>query len=253
MEILPHFFEGNEVRIIISKNGVRWAVAADVCAAVGLKNPRQVLTRLDNDEKSTVRLTDGGPEHNIINEPGLYRLLLRSKKKSAKRFQRWLAHDVVPQIRKTGSYSLKPEPYKLPQTYLEALKKLVTSTEENEKLKAENTNVKYELTLVKPKARVYDYITASTGLVCISDAAKILNIPPHKFSNDLVEDSYCFKRRGKLMPYSKYIKLGWMEVKLVLARDNKGHSYRQTFITPLGISKFREIYNPKQQQRRLFA
>ena len=51
MEILPQLFVENEVRIIISKNGVRWAVAADVCAAVGLKKPRQVLTRLDDDEK----------------------------------------------------------------------------------------------------------------------------------------------------------------------------------------------------------
>ena len=100
-------FEQREIRVI-EKDGEPWFVAADVCAVLGLTNTTKSLQGLEEDERSNFRLGRQG-EANIINEPGLYRLLMRSDKPEAKAFQRWVTHDVLPQIRKTGLYSIRPD------------------------------------------------------------------------------------------------------------------------------------------------
>lgn len=103
--IVPFSFEGAAVRVIeVDSNP--WFVAADVCAVLEHANPRQVVSRLDDDEKG-VRIVDtlGGPqEMAVINESGLYSLVLTSRKPSAKRFKKWVTADVLPTIRKTGGY-----------------------------------------------------------------------------------------------------------------------------------------------------
>lgn len=91
----------------IEQNGEPWFVAADVCRALDIKNSRDALTRLDDDEKGVV-LTDtpgGKQEVSIVNEPGLYTLVLGSRKPEAKAFKRWITHEIIPTIRKTGSYT----------------------------------------------------------------------------------------------------------------------------------------------------
>jgi prophage antirepressor-like protein len=97
-------FESRDVRIL-QIDGDPWFVGADVCEALGIGNSRDAISRLDEDEKNTVALTDGNrgnPNHTIISEPGLYALIGSSKKEEAKRFKRWVNHEVLPQIRKTG-------------------------------------------------------------------------------------------------------------------------------------------------------
>lgn len=91
----------------IEKDGEPWFVAADVCRALEIENSRQALTRLDDDEKGVISTdTPGGrQEMNAINEPGLYILVLGSRKPEAKAFKRWITHEVIPSIRKTGSYT----------------------------------------------------------------------------------------------------------------------------------------------------
>jgi prophage antirepressor-like protein len=104
-------YNGHEVRISFDKAGDPWWVAVDVCNALGIKNSRDALNRLDIDEKNTVGISDGirgNPNINVINEPGLYSLILRSNKPEAKKFKRWVVHEVLPTIRKTGGYSDKP-------------------------------------------------------------------------------------------------------------------------------------------------
>lgn len=90
----------------IQQNDIILFVAADVCKALEIKNQRDAVSRLDNDEKGVV-LTDtlGGKQNmNVINEYGLYNLVLTSRKPEAKAFKRWITHEVIPAIRKTGSY-----------------------------------------------------------------------------------------------------------------------------------------------------
>lgn len=102
-------FESNEVRVVIIKNEP-WFVAADVCKAIGLINPTKALLRLDEDEQALTSiqgLSRGNDQANIINESGLYALILRSRKPEARKFRKWVTSEVLPSIRKTGSYAVK--------------------------------------------------------------------------------------------------------------------------------------------------
>lgn len=103
-------FNSNEVRIVVV-TGEPWFVASDVCSILENSNPSQVLARLDEDEKDLQSVdTLGGVQSMLcVNESGLYSLVLTSRKPQAKEFKRWITHDVIPSIRKTGSYSIKPK------------------------------------------------------------------------------------------------------------------------------------------------
>lgn len=95
------------------KDGEPWFVAADVCRALEIGNPSQALTRLDEDEKITTLISNEGAapgksQMSFINEPGLYTLVLGSRKQEAKAFKRWITHEVIPSIRKHGAY-MTPE------------------------------------------------------------------------------------------------------------------------------------------------
>lgn len=98
-----------EVRTV-TINDEPWFVAADVCRALEIGNSRMATERLDDDEKgvSLIDTPGGQQELTIINEPGLYSLVLGSRKPEAKAFKRWITHEVIPALRKTGTYSLKP-------------------------------------------------------------------------------------------------------------------------------------------------
>ena len=107
-----------EVRTTV-RDGEPWFVAADVCKALSISNHRDALGRLDEDEKG-VALTDtlGGKQNlTIVNEPGLYTLVLGSRKPSAKAFKRWVTHEVLPALRKTGRYSIEDESDPLSPVY----------------------------------------------------------------------------------------------------------------------------------------
>lgn len=110
----PAVFHFQELPVaVILKDGDPWFVASEVCRALELQNSRMALRRLDPDEKgvSKIYTLGGEQEISIISEPGLYRLASRSNKPAAHRFIRWVAHDVLPAIRKTGSYSaIDPNP-----------------------------------------------------------------------------------------------------------------------------------------------
>lgn len=104
-------YENNEIRTIL-RDGEPWWVLTDVCQVLEIENSRNVAARLDEDEKNTVHLTDGirgNPNMTIINESGLYKVILRSDKPEAKKFTRWVTHEVLPAIRKTGQYHVSPK------------------------------------------------------------------------------------------------------------------------------------------------
>src|SRR5882672_2735676 len=105
--LTPLTYHNQPVRTMQHADGTTWWVAADVCAVLGLSNPSKACERLRSDERDALTLsyTPGGPQETLlVNEPGLYRLIMRSRKKEAEAFQHWVFHEVLPQIRKTGSY-----------------------------------------------------------------------------------------------------------------------------------------------------
>lgn len=100
-------FKGRDTRIVKDENNNPWWIAKDVCEILKISKHRDAVQKLDDDERGSLKVdTLGGPQEMItVNEPGLYRLIMRSNKPEAKQFQRWLTHEVLPEIRKTGSYN----------------------------------------------------------------------------------------------------------------------------------------------------
>ena len=100
-------YEDNDQFRVIDREGEPWFVLTEVCKKIGIANPRDAASRLDDDEKDGVGISDAmGREQKttVISESGLYSLVLRSSKPEAKRFKKWITSEVLPSIRKTGSY-----------------------------------------------------------------------------------------------------------------------------------------------------
>ena len=118
-----------EIRMI-TQGDEPWWVLADVCKVLELREPHRVAARLDDDEKDrTLMTTPGGPqEMTIINESGLYSVILRSDKPEAKAFKRWVTHEVLPSIRRTGKYTAIGMKQGSSQTALPGVESLPIST-----------------------------------------------------------------------------------------------------------------------------
>lgn len=115
-EVIPFDFEDQAVRLML-RDGEPWFVANDVCRVLEIGNPRDAMSRLDDDERDSVGITDAigrERETNVINESGLYALIFTSRKEAARRFRKWITSDVLPAIRRTGRYdhsgASAPEP-----------------------------------------------------------------------------------------------------------------------------------------------
>src|SRR5690554_2870682 len=106
MNQLTKIFHGQELRIVEKDNEV-WFVAKDVCDILDIKNTTQAVSKLDEDERSMLNIGRQGMT-NVVNEFGLYNLVLTSRKPTARRFKRWVTHEVIPSIRKHGAY-MTPE------------------------------------------------------------------------------------------------------------------------------------------------
>ncbi|WP_302815499.1 BRO-N domain-containing protein [Selenomonas flueggei] len=131
--------EFGKVRTIVVKDEP-WFVASDVCESLGLSNPTVSVNRLDEDERSKFNLGRQG-EVNMVNEYGLYNLILGSRKEEAKKFKRWITHDVIPSIRKTGSYTAKSDDA-MQSKRLEVMERNARTRAANLLLKiAERTNI----------------------------------------------------------------------------------------------------------------
>jgi prophage antirepressor-like protein len=150
-----------------------WWVARDVADVLELGNMRSSLALLDEDEKGVHSMdTLGGTQQlAIVNEPGLYSLILRSRKPQARAFKRWITHEVIPSIRRTGSYSIEPAAPALPQDYEEALVALLGQVRETKALTA-------KVAELEPAANSWQTLAAADGDFSVADAAKILARDP---------------------------------------------------------------------------
>ena len=160
--MLPQIFsyQDNQIRVIML-DGQPWWVAKDVCDILNLTNTTEAIRALDDDEKSTLRISEGGPEVNIVSEAGLYSLIIRSNKKEAKAFKRWITHEVIPQIRATGSYQSNPK--KLIALALVEAQKIIEQKDE-------------QIAIMAPKADFFDQVASSKDAIDLGSAAKVLNM-----------------------------------------------------------------------------
>lgn len=200
--------EFGEVRVI-EKDGQPWFVASDICKVLALQNATQALYRLDDDERSMFNIGRQG-EANIVNEYGLYNLILASRKPEAKKFKRWVTHEVIPSIRKNGGYIANQETLTPEQIVAQALIVAQNIIQEKDRLLAEQ----------KPKVLFADAVSTSHTSILVGELAKLINqngvdIGQNRLFEWLRDNGFLIKRNGTdyNMPTQYSIDLGLFEIK----------------------------------------
>lgn len=230
-------YENNDVRTV-EMNGEPWFVLKDVCGVLGLSNHKVTAQRLDRDEVSQTYLTDSigrKQETTVINESGLYSVILRSDKPEAKPFRKWVTSEVLPSIRKNGGYiagqeQMTPEEL-MAKALLVANKTLAERDARISELTVQNT-------IMSPKAEYFDEMISRNTLTNFRETAKELGISEKAFIRFLIDKKYIFSnQRGKLMPYANRSE-GWFEVKECY-NEKTNWSGIQTLVTPKGREAFR--------------
>lgn len=217
-------FENNQVRTLLI-NDEPWFVGKDVAEILGYSNPRDALSKhVDSEDKNSVAIHDGNkgnPNLTIINESGVYALVFGSKLQSAKKFKHWVTSEVLPQIRKTGSYAT-------PQLTGEELmaKALIEA-----KSIMERQNK--EITEMKPKALFADTVSASDNSILVGQEAKLISqrgfkVGQNRFFAWLREHGYlCSKGENYNMPTQKSREMNLIEIKIRTVANPDG-SVRET-------------------------
>ena len=204
--------EFGEIRTI-TIDGEPWFVGKDVAEVLGYSNPRDALSKhVDAEDKGVANCdTLGGTqEMTIINESGLYSLIISSKLPSAKAFKRWVTADILPAIRKTGGYmtdELLAKCQKDPNV-------MFAFAEELLKLRDKTNALESKLDVAQPKADFYDTFIRANKCTGLRDTAKELGISERKFVNFLIDEKYLYRTPAKqLRPYAKKSNEGLFETK----------------------------------------
>lgn len=232
----------------VEREGDVWFVGKDIAEALGYSNPRKALIDHVDDEDKGVTKCDtlgGGQEMTIINESGLYSLVLSSKLPNAKKFKRWVTAEVLPSIRRHGAY-MTPE--KLEEVILnpDMMIKLCTALkeEQNKRIALEEVNsaLTVENHIMRPKSEYFDSIVERNLLTNFRETAKELGVGEREFVRFLLDKKYIYRdKRGKLMPYAERCNDGLFEVKECV-NDKTQWSGTQTLVTPKGRETFRLLY-----------
>lgn len=235
-ELQVFTYSGNEVRTV-QRNGEPWFVLKDVCAILGIGNNRMASDRLDTDEKgvSQIDTLGGKQEMTVINESGLYNVILRSDKPEAKPFRKWVTSEVLPSIRRTGGYIAGQENLTPEELMAKALMVAQKTLAERE---ARIADLTVQNQIMQPKASYFDELVERGTLTNFRETAKQLCIPPKRFVAFLMEKKYVYRdKRGKLLPYEAKND-GLFELKESY-NDKTQWSGTQTLITPKGRETFR--------------
>ena len=228
--------EFGKVRVLNIDNEP-WFVGRDVAEVLGYSNTRDAISKHVDEEDKGVAKCDtpsGAQQMTIINESGMYSLILSSKLPDAKKFKRWVTSEVLPTIRKTGSYNL-PD-FNNPA---EAARAWAKEYEEKQKALA-------QVTEMKPKAEFYDDVTGSTDTIDIGSVAKVLNIP-NMGRNKL----FAFLRENKILnkrnePYQEYVDKGYFrQIETSWEHNGTTHINLKTVVFQKGLDFIRQTIAKK--------
>lgn len=222
--------EFGQVRFV-EVDGKPYAVATDVAKVLGYSNTSKAIADHCKGVTKRYTLTNGGQqETNVIPEGDIYRLIIRSKLKTAERFEHWVFDEVLPALRQSGSYSIQQQSNsslpQLPQTFQDALRLLADSIDQNERLQQENQ-------VLLPKAEQYDTFMDTEGNQTIAEVAKALGTGRNRLYELL-------RAKGILMynnlPYQRYLEQGYFTVKeSVFYIGDTIRNHTQTLVTTKGI------------------
>ncbi|QAT44792.1 phage antirepressor Ant [Bacillus subtilis] len=211
-------YQDQQVRTVV-KDGQPWFVAKDVCNVLNHSNHKVAVSRLDEDEVRKVYLADSlgrNQKTTVVNEAGLYSLILTSNKPEAKQFKRWITHEVIPTIRKTGGYVANDELFI--QTYL-------PQADENTKLLFKTTlhtmkEQSKQIETMKPKVIFAEAVESSESSVLVGELAKIIqqngvDIGPNKLFQWLRDNGYLIRKKGESfnLPTQRSMDMGLFEIK----------------------------------------
>lgn len=240
-------YQDSEVRTI-EMNGEPWFVLKDVCKvlAMDVTQLKKTADRLDADEKGRTKITTPGgvQETWVINESGLYNVILRSDKPEAKPFRKWVTSEVLPTIRKHGAY-MTPETLQEailnPDMMIQLCQQLKAEQDKNAALKVVNSRLTVDNQIMQPKADYFDELVERNLNTGIRETAKLLGIGQKEFVAFLQDKKYLYRdKRGRLMPYMDKNN-GLFEVKECF--NNKTNwAGTQVLITPKGRETFRLLY-----------
>ena len=224
-EMIPFTYEGTPMRTVVVESEP-WFVSMDALDILGLH--RSSLTALDDDEKGvhTVDTLGGVQRVGIISEPGLYSLILRSRKPEAKAFKRWITHEVLPSIRKRGGY-LTPEAAAEALTDPDFIIRLATDLKAE---RAKRAQLEEARKAERPKVLFADSVATSDSTILVGDLAKILkgngmDIGANRLFARLREDGFLIKRKGAdwNMPTQRAMELGLFKIKESSHIHSDGH------------------------------
>lgn len=227
--------EFGEVRTI-TIDGEPWFVANDILRVLAVSNSKDALRTLDDDEKSGVdNIYPHGRKQktNCVSEAGLYSIILRSRKPEAKAFKRWITHDIIPTIRKTGGYV--NDAAQFIDSYfgqLDSAQKHALTMIFNE-----SKRMTAQLKEQAPKVDFYDTFVSSDKCTGLRVTAKEFGVPEREFVKFLIDEKYLYRTPSKqLLPYAKKGNEGLFEVKDYYTRSD--FVKPQVFFTPQGKQFF---------------
>lgn len=238
-----------EVRTLIIDNEP-WFVGKDVASILGYAKERNAIAaHIDDEDKQVAPIQGdlgGTQEMTIINESGLYSLILSSKLPKAKEFKRWVTSEVLPSIRKNGGYIANQESMTdeelMAKAYQVALKVIKQKEDENNKLRSDNSQLTVDNNIMKPKAEYFDELVDRNLLTNFRETAKQLNVGEKNFIKFLMEKKFIYRdKKGKLMPYALHKNDGLFEMKECF-NEKTQWSGTQTLVTPKGRETFRLLY-----------
>lgn len=246
--IISFNFEENAVRVT-DRNGNPWFVATDVCRVLDLKNVSQAVMNLDDDEKG-IWISDtlgGQQEVLIVSESGMYALIFRSRKPAAKRFKKWITAEVLPTIRKTGSYNAAPamDPMQALNDPATLRTLLLNNTE---KLLAAEAVIQEQA----PTVAAFERIAKAEGAMCITDAGKVLQMNRNAIFQYLREKRWIYSRPGKAghLAYQDRIRAGCLEHKVHVyqGKDGRDKTREQVLVTAKGFTALARMLEDEKRR-----
>lgn len=226
-QVIPFNFQGADVRLL-SIDGEPWFVAKDVAELLGYSNPQKAV-RDHCKASQAVGVNDSftlDPQTILIPERDVYRLIMRSKMPQAEAFEEWVVGEVLPSIRKTGSYESRQH-VTIPQSYAEALLEAGRLAKIAEEQAA-------QLAIAAPKAEFVDKYVEATGLKGFRQVAKLLKANEARFREFLIDKKIMYRLGGEWHAYQNHIDAGRFDVKT--GSSDSGHAFNQTKFTPKGVN-----------------
>lgn len=204
----------------VAINGEPWFVGKDVCSILNLSNPTIAVSRLDEDERAKFNLGRQG-EATIVNEPGLYTLVLGSRKPEAKAFKRWITHEVIPSIRKNGVYATPEFLQKTISDPKWAMDVLQALADAQDKIAVQQK----QISEMKPKATYYDLVLQTKNAVNITTIAKDYGLSAVTLNKKLHDYGVQYKQGGTWLLYQQHADKGYTKTKTGVYTNKAGEEY----------------------------